>query len=229
MKQKMLSRGGSSQSKAKARRGAAPSEPKAPRAAGQPETAVAKHPSLQRGELKSIGGSMSDDWNNRLANDTIRSVWIFENDSDKQTKINAAVAGLVGIGPTSELEGMLAAQLLATHYAAMECYRRSMIPNQTFEGRSEALKHAGKLSRTFAALLETFNRHRGKGQQKVTVEHVHVHAGGQAIVGNVARPGGGENGKQDEQPHAQQIAHAPEQPLRSPDSERETLPVASDA
>jgi hypothetical protein len=30
------------------------------------------------------------------------------------------------------------------------------------------------------------NRHRGKGgQQKVTVEHVHVHAGGQAVVGVV--------------------------------------------
>jgi hypothetical protein len=27
--------------------------------------------------------------------------------------------------------------------------------------------------------------YRGKGQQKVTVEHVHVHSGGQAIVGAV--------------------------------------------
>ena len=35
----------------------------------------------------------------------------------------------------------------------------------------------------FATLLEAPNRHRGKGQQKVVVEHLHVHAGGQAIVG----------------------------------------------
>src|SRR5258708_25891945 len=28
-----------------------------------------------------------------------------------------------------------------------------------------------------ATLLEALNRHRGKGQQKVTVEHVHVHSG----------------------------------------------------
>lgn len=34
-----------------------------------------------------------------------------------------------------------------------------------------------------ATLLEALNRHRGKGQQKVAVEHVHVHAGGQAVVG----------------------------------------------
>ena len=39
--------------------------------------------------------------------------------------------------------------------------------------------------------LEALNRHRGKGQQKVTVEHVHVHEGGQAIVGNVESRGEG--------------------------------------
>ena len=33
--------------------------------------------------------------------------------------------------------------------------------------------------------METLDKHRGKGQQKVTVEHVHVEAGGQAVVGNV--------------------------------------------
>jgi hypothetical protein len=34
-------------------------------------------------------------------------------------------------------------------------------------------------------LLEALDRYRGTGQQKVTVEHVHVHSGGQAIVGAV--------------------------------------------
>jgi hypothetical protein len=86
---------------------------------------------------------------------------------------------------------MLAAQLLAAHNAAMECYRRAMIGEQTFEGRRESLSQANKLSRTYAVLLEALNRHRGKGQHKVTVEHVHVHSGGQAIVGAV-NPGGSE-------------------------------------
>src|SRR6266852_1125832 len=56
-----------------------------------------------------------------------------------------------------------------------------MIGEQTFEGRRENLSQANKLSRTYATLLEALNRHRGKGRQKVTVEHVHVHF----IVGNV--------------------------------------------
>jgi hypothetical protein len=85
---------------------------------------------------------------------------------------NATVAGLIGIGPRDELEGMIAAQLLAAHNAAMECHRRAMLAEQTFEARRENLSQANKLSRTYAALLDALNRHRGKGQQKVTVEHV---------------------------------------------------------
>jgi len=94
---------------------------------------------------------------------------------------------------------MIAAQLLAAHNAAMECYRRAMLGEQTFEGRRENLSQANKLSRTYAILLDALNRHRGKGQQKVTVEHVHVHQGGQAIVGNVERsPEPEHRGKTDE-------------------------------
>ena len=40
----------------------------------------------------------------------------------------------------------------------MECYRRAMINEQTFEGRRENLNQANKLSRTFAALIETDGR-----------------------------------------------------------------------
>jgi hypothetical protein len=90
-----------------------------------------------------------------------------------------------------------------------------------------------RLSRTYATLLEALNRHRGKGQQKVTVEHVHVHAGGQAVVGMVAPspglPGGRDRSNLEEQPHAKQIAHAPEPALPSPDAGRDALPVARDA
>jgi hypothetical protein len=92
--------------------------------------------------------------------------------------LNAVLAGLGGIGPKDELEGMIAGQLIAAHNAAMECYRCAMIPEQSFEGRRESLNQANKLSRTYATLVEALNRHRGKGHQKVTVEHVHVHAGG---------------------------------------------------
>ena len=111
----------------------------------------------------------------------------------------------------------------------MECYRRAMIGEQTFEGRKKNLTQANKLSRTYVTLLEALNRHRGKGgQQKVTVEHVHIHAGGQAVVGMVKGPGGGDRAKAEDQPHARQLAHAPVAPLWSGNQEREPVPVAGD-
>src|SRR5262249_7840046 len=207
-------------------------EPNRKRARNPKETVViqAKDPSRQPGELKRIGGSMSDDWNNRIANDTVSSLWLKNSDeATRDRQLASAIAALVGIGPKDELEGMMAAQLIAAHSAAMECYRRAMIGEQTFEGRRENLAQANKLSRTYATLLEALNRHRGKGQQKVTVEHVHVHSGGQAVVGVVEPAGGGERAKTENQPHAKQIAHAPQPTMRRAHEGREPVPVAGDA
>jgi hypothetical protein len=141
-------------------------------------------------QLRRIGGSRSDDWNNFLLNQLGNSLRLSDSDEEQRDHAcRATISGLVGIDPKDELEGMIAAQLIAGHNAAMECYRRAMLPNQPFEGRRENLTQANKLSRTFALLLDALNRHRGKGQQKVTVEHVHVHSGAQAIVGMVETQG----------------------------------------
>ncbi|MGB3142122.1 MAG: hypothetical protein WBB16_15155 [Aestuariivirga sp.] len=157
-----------------------------------PTTVVIDDPKDKKGLLKSIGGSHSDQWNNTLANQVVQALWIKNLSAEERDRqLSATVAALIGIAPKDELEGMMAAQLVAAHNAAMECYRRAMIVEQSFEGRRENLTQANKLSRTYAALIEALNRHRGKGQQKVTVEHVTVNAGGQAIVGSVEAGGGG--------------------------------------
>jgi hypothetical protein len=96
----------------------------------------------------------------------VRTLWIKHSDPEtRDRQLSATVAAMVGICPKDELEGMMAAQLIAAHNAAMECYRRTMIGEQTFEGRRENLSQANKLSRTYAALIDALNRHRGKGQR----------------------------------------------------------------
>jgi hypothetical protein len=173
-------------------------------------------------ELKRLGGSQSDDWNNVIVNQTANALWINEDQNEQQFK--AIASALYEINPRDPIESMIGAQLLAGHSAAMECYRRAMLPNQDFVFRRENLNQAGKLSRTFATLLEALNRHRGKGQQKVTVEHVHVYQGGQAIVGNIEQPGGGFYSELEVQPRANQIPNASQSPLRSANSKREPMP-----
>jgi hypothetical protein len=196
----------------------------------KPSTVVVNNPDNLKGTLKNVGGSRSDHWNNILANQTAQALWLELSDSETRDKqFNATVAALVGIGPKDELEGMMAAQLIAAHNAAMECYRRAMIGEQTFEGRCENLAQAGKLSRTYAVLLDALNRYRGKGQQKVTVEHVHVHSGGQAVVGVVGTPGGRDRAKSEDQGHAKPITYAPQPAMRCANAEREPVPIAGHA
>lgn len=195
----------------------------------EPTTVAADESEDIRGALKMIGGSQSDHWNNMLASQVLQALWVQNLDVEERNRLlGATVAGMAGVGPKDELEGMMAAQLIAAHNASMECYRRAMICDQPFEGRRENLNQANKLSRTWTLLLDALNKHRGKGQQKVTVEHVHVHAGGQAVVGTVERSGGGDQSKFEEQPHARQIENAPEPTLWRDDARRQAVPVASD-
>lgn len=110
-------------------------------------------------------------------------------DQEHQAAIKAVVAALKGVAPADGMESMLAAQMVATHNAAMDCLRRAQLDCQSFEGRDLNLKHATKLLAAYARQVEVIDRHRGQGQQKITVEHVTVNAGGQAIVGGVAGRG----------------------------------------
>ncbi len=47
------------------------------------------------------------------------------------------------------------------------------------------------LTRTFTTQVEALKRYRTGGEQRVTVQHVNVNEGGQAIVGNLSSPRGG--------------------------------------
>jgi len=90
---------------------------------------------------------------------------------------------------------MLAVQMIGVHNLAMETIKRAMITDQTFDGKQANVNQATKMLRTFTAQMEALKRYRTGGQQKVTVEHVHVNEGGQAIVGTVNRGGGGSEEK----------------------------------
>lgn len=106
-------------------------------------------------------------------------------------------AALHGIGPKDALEGMLAVQMVAAHTMAMECLKRASLPDQVDLGVEVNVNRGTKLLRTFASLSEALSRYRSKGEQRMIVEHVHVHKGGQAIVGPVTQnnsgTGGGDN------------------------------------
>lgn len=180
-------------------------------------------------ELKHLGGSKSDQWNLMLCNQVISTAWYGRNPQpgkDLDDKRTAILAFMAGVNPKDVIEGMMAAQLFASHAAATECYRRAMLPDQTVEGKQMNLTLAAKLTKANAEQAAALSKYRGKGQQKVVVEHVHVYQGGQAIVGQVT-PGGSMKNLE-AQPHA--VGYAECSPVRCEiEEEREALPVAGDA
>ena len=107
----------------------------------------------------------------------------------QEQAINHAVALVHEIAPRDGLEAMLAVQMAAVHNVALEQLRRAQLPDQTYEGERLSMASAARLLRLFTEQMEALSRYRGKAsEQRVTVEHVHVHEGGQAIVGAVSPP-----------------------------------------
>jgi len=98
-------------------------------------------------------------------------------------------AAITEMAPQNATEAMLATQMFAVHEAALLFLRRA--PNDEYHTAADAdVLRAVRLMRVFTEQLAAMERLKGRaGQQKVTVEHVHVHEGGQAIVGAVAARG----------------------------------------
>jgi hypothetical protein len=87
-----------------------------------------------------------------------------------------------GVKPRDQLESMLAAQMAAVHQVTMKLAAQL---NRAGKTDPQEILAFSKFTRTFATQLEALKRYRTGGEQKVTVQHVSVSEGGQAIVGNV--------------------------------------------
>lgn len=142
---------------------------------------------IKPGDLAEASGSQSEAFALSLFKRAVETIWVSDRSNKATTDeaLQAALDALRGIRPRDEAEGMLAAQMIATHHAAMECMRRANVPDQSMKGIDLTLKHAVRLMSLYERQLAALDKRRGKGRQKITVEHVTVQAGGQAIVGDV--------------------------------------------
>src|SRR6516162_2108014 len=105
--------------------------------------------------------------------------------SDEQ-RINFMLSVVESIKPRDHIEAMLAAQMAAVHMATM-AVAGQLTNAENIAQQDSAERAFGKLARTFSAQTEALKRYRTGGEQKVTVQHVTVGEGGQAIVGNVTQ------------------------------------------
>jgi len=120
---------------------------------------------------------------------------VTEEDLKKEMEkyFNRAHAAIAGVDPKNEVEGMLAVQMVGAHNMAMELSRRAMHKQQCSEGVDVNVARATQFMKIFLEQVACMQKVKGRAaQQRVVVEHVHIHQGGQVIVGMVTPGGEGE-------------------------------------
>lgn len=108
------------------------------------------------------------------------------------------------IQANNSMEKMLAHQMAMAHKCSMQTMDKAMGWLQHQSGNQVAMTEAARLMNASAKLMQSFQQGlmtmqklRTGGQQTVTVQHVHVADGGQAVIGNVqTRAGLPEGGPQ---------------------------------
>jgi hypothetical protein len=115
-------------------------------------------------------------------------------DKDAITEASLAVAyGVMDLAPADPVGGILIAQLIAAHEAALAMYRKGWSqPAEYFQARTKYLQLADKAARTAMMLTERLDHHRGRGQQHITVKHVTTNnvTADQAIIADRVTTGG---------------------------------------
>jgi hypothetical protein len=129
--------------------------------------------------------------------------------------LNFMLSVVKGIKPRDQVEAMLATQMAAVHVATLTSAQR-LAQAETLPAQDSAERAFNKLSRTYATQMEALKRYRSGGEQNVTVQHVSVSDGGQAIVGNVTQAPGATA------PRAVQRAALSERPAISPPTPADT-------
>ena len=176
----------------------APQKP-APESASSQEITV-KTREQQVDELKvltcKLTGTRSYEVASRLINQ-VGNANVWPKPNDRLDHMITASATIAEMAPKTFTEAMLAAQMIATHEAAAMFLWRATRDDQSTEVTDANVLRATRLMRLFVEQLDAMAKLKGNaGQQKVTVEHVHVHKGGQAIVGAVSTTKGEGGGGQ---------------------------------
>ena len=124
-----------------------------------------------------------------IANDVINSIMspliqlITSQGDDTKSALKKSVTLIAASDPKNQLELMLATQLAMTHItlgksAQLLDRNYSQITSTNSLGNLYT-----KLSRLGIDQINTLERMKGKGQQKIIVEKVNIEAGGQAAIG----------------------------------------------
>jgi hypothetical protein len=157
---------------------------------------VAPTPDLEshRKRLReAFGNTMSDEFVDVLLGKLAEALRPGPFDALEEATMNAALAIIHSMQPQSELQALLAVQIIATGFSGLRLLRQSQ--QQMTEDFIDVYgNYAIKLLRLQNDMIQTFDRYRRGNKQTVEVRHVHIHSGGQGVVGIINPPDDREGG-----------------------------------
>jgi hypothetical protein len=122
-------------------------------------------------------------------------------DKLEEPTLNAALALINSIQPRSEMEALIAVQIVATGLSGLRFLRQSQ--HHMSDDFIEVYGgYALKLLKLQTQLLQALDRHRRVHHQTVEVQHVHLYPGSQGVIGVVTHLKERGRTENDARPHA---------------------------
>src|ERR1700732_877501 len=136
---------------------------------------------------EALGNTLSDEFVDVILGKLVEALRPGLYDQLEKATLNAALATIDSMRPRSELQALLAVQIIATGFAGLRFLRQSH-RNMTEDFIDVYGNYAIKLLRLQNDMIQTFDRYRRGNKQTVEGRHVHIHSGGQGVVGIINPP-----------------------------------------
>ena len=146
---------------------------------------------------QAFGNTMSDEFVDVMLGKVVEALKPSPFDQLEEATFNAALAIIDSMQCQSELEALIAVEIIATGFSGLRFLRQSH-KNMTEEYVSVYGNYANKLLRLQLDLMQALDRHRRGHKQTVEVRHVHLHSGAKGVVGIVNAAGEGHETRPDQ-------------------------------
>jgi hypothetical protein len=159
---------------------------------GAPTADVESHRKRLR---EAFGNTMSDEFVDVLLGKLIEALRPGSLETLEEATVNAALAIIHSMHPQSELQALVAVEIVAAGFSGLRLLRQSqhLLTADYIETYGN---YAIKLLRLQNDMIQTFERCRGGNKQTVEVRHLHIHSDAKAMVGIINPPDDQEGGDQ---------------------------------
>ncbi len=146
-----------------------------------------------RAMLRITFGTFSEEFADTMMGKLISGLRPNALDLLEEATLNAALATVASLRPVSEINALISVQAVVAGFSALRMFELSQ-RHLSEENIAVYGGYANKLLKLQNDLLQTLDRRQRGNSQSIEVKHVHIHAGGQGVVGIVNHDEGQKRG-----------------------------------